>query len=220
MNGTGWRKPGPGDADPRALSAPGARIRRHATAAHHIERARMSSPLAGLLVDRQRRQHHYRRSFGRHEQPVASARVVGPVSSIDCATGAVAITAPIGASPPVIAFATHSMSGSRSKCSHANRRPGPAEAARDFIGNGQRAVTAADVAHPLDDVVVWNLDAEVDADRLQTNAATSRRFQLRLDPAQRRRVERRGDLAAVQQQVLALAAVGRAMLNTASELPW
>ena len=43
------------------------------------------------------------------------------------------------------------------------------------------------------------------------NAATSRRFKTLLDPAQRLRVERRGDLAAVRQQVLdALAIVGRA----------
>jgi len=29
----------------------------------------------------------------------------------------------------------------------------------------QRAVTAAEVAHAPDDVMVWNQDAEVDADR-------------------------------------------------------
>ena len=87
----------------------------------------------------------------------------------------------------------------------------PAEPARDFIGDEQRAVTTADVADPPDDVVVWNQDAEIDADRLDDERGDVAPLQPRLDPAQRLRVERRGDLAAVRQEVLeALAAVGRA----------
>ena len=103
------------------------------------------------------------------------------------------------------------MSGSRSKCSHANSAAGPAESARDFIGDEQRAVTAAEVAYPPDDVFLWNQDAEIDADRLHDERGDVAPLQPLLDPAQRLRVERRCDLAAVRQQVLdVLAVVGRA----------
>ena len=102
------------------------------------------------------------------------------------------------------------MSGSRSKCSR-EHSTGPAESARYFIGNEQRVVTAVEVAHTPDDVMVWNQDAEVDADRLDDERRDVAPLQPLLDPAERIRVERRGDLAAVRQQVLdLLAVVGRA----------
>jgi hypothetical protein len=43
---------------------------------------------------------------------------------------------------------------------------GPAESARHFIGNEQRAASAAQMAHALDDVLLRNQDTEVDANRL------------------------------------------------------
>jgi hypothetical protein len=88
---------------------------------------------------------------------------------------------------------------------------GPAESARDFIGNEQRAVTAAEVAHTPDDVIVSNQGAEVDADRLDHERGDVTPLQPLLDPAKCLRVELRCDLAAVRQQVFdALAVVGRA----------
>ena len=45
---------------------------------------------------------------------------------------------------------------------------GPAEAARDFIGDEQRPVTAAQVAYPPDGVFLWNQDAEIDAAAMAT----------------------------------------------------
>ena len=86
---------------------------------------------------------------------------------------------------------------------------GPAESARDFIGDEQRAVTAAEVAYPPDGVFFWNQDAEIDADRLHDECGDVAPLQPLLDAAQCFRVERRGNLAAVWQQVLDLLAVVR-----------
>ena len=88
---------------------------------------------------------------------------------------------------------------------------GPAESARDFIGDEQRAVTAAEVAYPPDGVFLRNQDAEIDADRLHDKCGDVTPLQPLLDAAQCLRVERRGNLAAVRQQVLnLLTVVGRA----------
>src|SRR4029079_19758669 len=88
---------------------------------------------------------------------------------------------------------------------------GPAESARDFIGDEQRAVPAAEVAYSPDGVFLWNQDAEIDADRLHDECGDVAPLQSPLDPAERLRAERRGDLVAVRQQVLyLLAVVGRA----------
>ena len=87
----------------------------------------------------------------------------------------------------------------------------PAETAGDFIGDEQRAVTAAQVTYPPDGVFLWNQDAEIDADRLHDERGDVAPLQSLLDAAQCLRVEGRCDLAAVRQQVLrALAVVGRA----------
>ena len=88
---------------------------------------------------------------------------------------------------------------------------GAAEFARDLIGDEQRGVTSAKVAHPPDGVFLWNQDAEIDADRLHDECGDVAPLQPLLDAAQCLRVEGRCNLAAVRQQVLnALAVVGRA----------
>ena len=84
---------------------------------------------------------------------------------------------------------------------------GPAESACDFIGDEQRAVTPAEVSYPPDGVFLWNQHAEIDADRLHDEGGDIVPLQPLLDAAQCRRVERRGNLAAVRQQVLNLLAV-------------
>src|SRR5688572_27498775 len=87
----------------------------------------------------------------------------------------------------------------------------PAESARDFIGDEQRAVTAAEVAYLADGIFLWNQDAEIDADRLHDECGDVAPLQPLLDVAQCLCVERRGNLAALWQQVLnLLAVVGRA----------
>ena len=84
----------------------------------------------------------------------------------------------------------------------------------------QRAVTPADVPHPPDDVSLRNQDAEVDADRLHDKRGDIAPLQPLLDPAQRLRIERRCDLAAVWQQVPdALAVVGRADAQPGERIP-
>jgi hypothetical protein len=98
---------------------------------------------------------------------------------------------------------------------------GPAESARDFIGDEQRAVTAAQVAHPPDRVFLWNEDAQIDADRLHDECGDVAPLEPLLDPAQRLRVEGWCNLAAVRQQVLERSRMSDApTLNPASELPW
>ena len=77
---------------------------------------------------------------------------------------------------------------------------GPAESACDFIGDEQRAVTPAEVAYPPDGVFLWNQHAEIDADRLHDQGGDVAPLQPLLDAAQSRRVERRGNRAAVRQQ--------------------
>src|SRR6185436_4273222 len=90
---------------------------------------------------------------------------------------------------PVIFF--HRLRDSRRRDHRANRRQPPAHRFRDtqhvrvevevlareqaagatesaghFIGDEQRAVMAAEVAYSLDGVLLWNQDAEIDADWL------------------------------------------------------
>src|SRR5205814_2350766 len=81
--------------------------------------------------------------------------------------------------------------------------------ARDFVGDEQRAVSAAHVAHAPYDVFLWNQNAEVDTDWLNDERRDVPAFQPLLDLAQCLRIERRGDLAAVRQQVLDAFAVLR-----------